>query len=110
MAGTDGDAYEREGNRRKQGDQGRPPAGGRASAGHQKAGRIQVREEGPSGGEEEKTELGMELLASGESVAVGEVWGYRLEKGSHGPDDLGRKHEDHVPNHTRGAALTAKDV
>lgn len=51
----------------------------------------------------------MELLASGESMAVSKFWGYCLEKGSHGPDDLGRKHEDHVPNHTRGAAFTAKE-
>ena len=62
---------------------------------------------GGGGGEEEKTEFGMELLARGESVAVCKVWGYCMEKGSHGPDDLGRKHEDHVP--TRGAAFTAKE-
>lgn len=99
-----------EGNQHKWDGQGRLPGGRRASAGHQRAGRTQVKEEGPSGGEGEGTGFGMEPRGSGEPAAVCRVWGHCLEKGSHGPVDSGRKHGDDVPDHTRGEACKLRNV
>lgn len=59
-----------EGNQHKWDGQGRLPGGRRASAGHQRAGRTQVKEEGPSGGEGEGTGFGMEPRGSREPGAT----------------------------------------